>query len=50
MTLRQIVTQFTEWFQTVREIERLRSVDDRTLDDMGIKRSEIARLVKGRRH
>lgn len=48
MLIEQIATRIQAWFQTRREIDRVHRLDDHLLADMGIKRYEIERRVKGR--
>jgi uncharacterized protein YjiS (DUF1127 family) len=48
MTLTDLKARFTGWLRTVRDIDRLRALDSRLLDDMGIERNHIADLVHGR--
>lgn len=48
MLLQQIASRITAWLSTGYEIEKLRSIEDRLLTDMGIKRDDIVRRVKGR--
>ena len=48
MLIQQIANRIHEWFQTKREIDRVHHLDDHLLADMGIKRHEIERRVKGR--
>jgi|EndMetStandDraft_5_1072996.scaffolds.fasta_scaffold256487_2 uncharacterized protein YjiS (DUF1127 family) len=48
MLIQQIANRIHEWFQTKREIDRVHHLDDHLLADMGLKRHEIDRRVKGR--
>jgi uncharacterized protein YjiS (DUF1127 family) len=48
MMIRQVVSRLTAWLSTGYAIERLRNVEDRLLTDMGIRREDIERRVKGR--
>jgi uncharacterized protein YjiS (DUF1127 family) len=48
MLIKQIANRIHEWLQTRREIDRVHLLDDHLLADMGIKRHEIERRVKGR--
>jgi uncharacterized protein YjiS (DUF1127 family) len=48
MLIQQIASRIHEWFLTKREIDRVHQLDDHLLADMGLKRHEIGRRVKGR--
>jgi len=48
MLLQQIASRITAWLSTGYQIEQLRNIEDRLLTDMGIKREDINRRVKGR--
>jgi uncharacterized protein YjiS (DUF1127 family) len=48
MTVQQVLNKITQWLVSGSEIERLEGLDDRLLRDMGIRRKDIARRVKGR--
>ena len=48
MLIQQIANRIQAWFTTRREIDRVHHLDDHLLADMGIKRFEIERRVKGR--
>lgn len=50
MLLHDITRTVHEWIRTERQIHRLRWLDERLLDDMGIARHDIAARVRGRRH
>lgn len=48
MLLQQIVSRVSAWLSTGRDIENLRHTEERLLTDMGIRRKDIVRRVKGR--
>ena len=48
MTLTDLMTRFDGWLRTVRDIKRLRALDNRLLTDIGIDRKDIADMVIGR--
>ena len=48
MLVQQIVKRIQVWFEAARDVERVRFLDDHLLKDMGIKRFEIERRIKGR--
>jgi uncharacterized protein YjiS (DUF1127 family) len=48
MLLQQIASRIAAWLNTGREIENLRHIEERLLTDMGIKRDDISRRVRGR--
>lgn len=48
MTLHDLKLRLEGWVRTVRDIRRLRAIDNRLLADMGIDRDQIADLVTGR--
>jgi uncharacterized protein YjiS (DUF1127 family) len=47
--LHAITRTIRDWMWVEYEIQRLRWLDERLLADMGIKRDDIAALVRGRR-
>lgn len=48
MTLHELKAHVVDWLRTVRDIKRLRALDNRLLADIGIDRNAIADLVSGR--
>jgi len=48
MTLHDLMMRLDGWLRTARDIKRLRALDNRLLNDMGIARNDIADLVSGR--
>lgn len=48
MTLHDLKLRLEGWVRTVRDIRRLRAIDNRLLADMGIDRDQITDLVTGR--
>lgn len=47
MLLQQIASRIAQWIATTHEIDKVQFLDDRLLADMGIKRRDIERRVRG---